>query len=275
VRLSGTFVKDMMQGKAVLENGNETTWTATKRTTETKEDKKKDDKKDEPKVPSMYAVTFPNISFGTAEKPKQETILIKNTTVWTGEKDGILKETDVLIENGKIAKIGKNLPATGARVVDGTGKHLTAGIIDEHSHIAISNGVNEGGQNSSAEVTIEDVVNSDDINIYRNLAGGVTSANLLHGSANPIGGRAAFIKLKWGYSPDEMLVNDAPKYIKFALGENVKQSNWGDFERSRFPQSRMGVEQVYEDYFTRAIEYKNEWDAYKSSKGKKQSNAKI
>ena len=268
VRLSGTFVKDMMQGKAVLENGNETTWTATKRTTEVKEDKKKDDKKDEPKVPSMYAVTFPNISFGTAEKPKQETILIKNTTVWTGEKDGILKETDVLIQNGKIAKIGKNLSSTGAKVVDGTGKHLTAGIIDEHSHIAISNGVNEGGQNSSAEVTIEDVVNSDDINIYRNLAGGVTSANLLHGSANPIGGRAAFIKLKWGYSPDEMLVNDAPKYIKFALGENVKQSNWGDFSRNRFPQSRMGVEQVYEDYFTRAIEYKNEWDAYKSSKGK-------
>ena len=151
----------------------------------------------------MYAVTYPNISFGTAEKPKQETILFKNTTVWTGEKDGILKETDVLIQNGKIAKIGKNLPSTGAKVVDGTGKHLTAGIIDEHSHIAISNGVNEGGQNSSAEVTIEDVVNSDDINIYRNLAGGVTSANLLHGSANPIGGRAAFIKLKWGYATQQ------------------------------------------------------------------------
>ena len=268
VRLSGTFVKDMMQGKAVLENGNETSWTATKRASEIKDDKKKEDKKDEPKVPSMYSVTFPNISFGNDEKPKQETILFKNVTVWTGEKEGILKETDVLIQNGKIAKIGKNLPSTGAKVVDGTGKHLTAGIIDEHSHIAISNGVNEGGQNSSAEVTIEDVVNSEDINIYRNLAGGVTSANLLHGSANPIGGRAAFIKLKWGYSPDEMLVKDAPKYIKFALGENVKQSNWGDFSRNRFPQSRMGVEQVYEDYFTRAIEYKNEWDAYKSGKGK-------
>jgi imidazolonepropionase-like amidohydrolase len=268
VRLSGTFVKDMMQGKAVLENGNETSWTATKRTAEVKEDKKKEDKKEEPKVPSMYSVTFPNISFGNDEKLKQETILFKNVTVWTGEKEGILKETDVLIQNGKIAKIGKNLPSSGAKVVDGTGKHLTAGIIDEHSHIAISNGVNEGGQNSSAEVTIEDVVNSEDINIYRNLAGGVTSANLLHGSANPIGGRAAFIKLKWGYSPEEMLVTDAPKYIKFALGENVKQSNWGDFSRNRFPQSRMGVEQVYEDYFTRAIEYKNEWDAYKSGKGK-------
>jgi imidazolonepropionase-like amidohydrolase len=128
--------------------------------------------------------------------------------------------------------------------------------------------VNEGGQNSSAEVTIEDVVNSDDINIYRNLAGGVTAANLLHGSANPIGGRAAFIKLKWGYNPDEMLVKDAPKYIKFALGENVKQSNWGDTERLRFPQSRMGVEQVYEDYFSRALAYQKEWDSYNASKGK-------
>lgn len=268
VRLSGTFIKGQIQGKAVLENGNETTWTAIKKEIVNTEEKK-EAKKEELKVPSMYAVTYPNIAFGTKEKPKQETILFKNTTVWTGEKEGILKETDVLIQNGKIAKIGKNLPASGAKVVDGTGKHLTAGIIDEHSHIAISNGVNEGGQNSSAEVTIEDVVNSDDINIYRNLAGGVTSANLLHGSANPIGGRAAFIKLKWGYSPDEMLVKDAPKYIKFALGENVKQSNWGDNARNRFPQSRMGVEQVYEDYFTRAIEYKNEWDAYKSGKNKK------
>lgn len=267
VRLSGTWGNQTMQGKAVLENGNETTWSAIKKEAKIVEDKK-EDKKDTPKIPNMYAVTYPNLAFGAAEKPKQESLLFQNVTVWTGEKEGILKEVDVLIQNGKISKIGKNLPTNGLKVIDGTGKHLTAGIIDEHSHIAISNGVNEGGQNSSAEVTIEDVVNSEDINIYRNLAGGVTSANLLHGSANPIGGRAAFIKLKWGYAPDEMLVKDAPKYIKFALGENVKQSNWGDFARNRFPQSRMGVEQVYEDYFTRAIEYKNEWDAYKSGKNK-------
>ena len=267
VRLSGTWSNQAMQGKAVLENGNETTWTALKKEAKSEGDKK-EDKKDAPKVPNMYIITYPNLAFGAAEKPKQETLLFKNVTVWTGEKEGIVKEVDVLIQNGKISKMGKNLPINDAKVIDGTGKHLTAGIIDEHSHIAISNGVNEGGQNSSAEVTIEDVVNSEDINIYRNLAGGVTSANLLHGSANPIGGRAAFIKLKWGYAPDEMLVKDAPKYIKFALGENVKQSTWGDFARNRFPQSRMGVEQVYEDYFTRAIEYKNEWDAYKIGKNK-------
>lgn len=264
-RLTGTKNNTTLEGKAVLENGNETTWKAVKKEiTETKEDKK-DNKKDEQKIPEMIPVTFPNIAYGNTEKPKQEQILFKNATVWTGEKEGNLTETDVLIENGKISKIGKNISASNAKIVDATGKHLTAGIIDEHSHIAISRGVNEGGQNSSAEVTIEDVVNSDDINIYRNLSGGVTSSNLLHGSANPIGGRAALIKLKWGYSPEEMIVENAPKYIKFALGENVKQSNWGS---GRFPQTRMGVEQVYEDYFTRALEYQKEWSDYKSNKSK-------
>ena len=268
IRISGLKSDTELAGKAILENGKEVSWSAVKKTETT--EVKKDiiaEKKDEKKTRVFYPITFPNIAFGNSTKPKQETILFKNATVWTGEKEGVLKETDVLIENGKIIKIGKNLPQKG-KVIDATGKHLTAGIIDEHSHIAISNGVNEGGQNSSAEVTIEDVVNSEDINIYRNLAGGVTSANLLHGSANPIGGRAAFVKLKWGYNPDEMLVKDAPKYIKFALGENVKQSNWGDIERLRFPQSRMGVEQVYEDYFSRALAYKKEWDAYNTNKGK-------
>jgi imidazolonepropionase-like amidohydrolase len=265
-RITGLKSLNELKGKAVLEDGKETTWLATKKVeTEAKKETKKDAKKEEEQ--KMFPLTYPNIAFGNTEKPKQESVLFKNATVWTGEKDGILKETDVLIENGKISKIGKNLSFSG-KTVDATGKHLTAGIIDEHSHIAISNGVNEGGQNSSAEVTIEDVVNSEDINIYRNLAGGVTSSNLLHGSANPIGGRAAFVKLKWGYSPEEMLVKDAPKYIKFALGENVKQSNWGDMARVRFPQSRMGVEQVYEDYFSRAIAYQAEWKSFNESKDK-------
>jgi imidazolonepropionase-like amidohydrolase len=203
-------------------------------------------------------VIYPFVSYGyTADKaPKQETVLFKNATVWTGEKQGNLKNTDVLIKDGKIAKIGKNLKAPkGAKTVDATNKHLTAGIIDEHSHIAIQNGVNEGTQASSAEVRIGDVVNSDDVNLYRQLAGGVTMAQLLHGSANPIGGQAALIKFRWGKLPEEMKYEGAAGFIKFALGENVKQSNWGDRQRSRFPQTRMGVEQVYESYFTRAREY--------------------
>lgn len=140
-------------------------------------------------------------------------------------------------------------------VIDGTGKHLTAGIIDEHSHIAVTSGVNEGTQSISAEVRIGDVINCDDINIYRQLSGGVTSAHILHGSANAIGGQTQLIKLRWGLAPEQMKFEGADGFIKFALGENVKQSNWGDDNTTRFPQSRMGVEQVFVDGFTRAQEY--------------------
>lgn len=270
IRLTGLVQNNSFSGNGIDESGNSITWKATKINDELKkEDTKKEDRKI---VPKFSPLTYPNIAFGNLEKPKQETILFKNATVWTGEKEGVLKETDVLIENGKIRKIGKNLSTSG-KIIDATGKHLTAGIIDEHSHIAISDGVNEGGQNSSAEVTIEDVINPEDINIYRNLAGGVTSAQLLHGSANPIGGRSAFVKLKWGFSADEMLVHDAPKYIKFALGENVKHSN--SYDRLRFPQSRMGVEQVYEDYFSRAIAYQKEWTEYKNNKVKNKTTPRF
>ena len=185
-------------------------------------------------------------------------MLFKNATVWTSEAAGVLENTDVLVKNGKIEKIGKNLSGAGAVVIDATGKHLTAGIIDEHSHIAALS-INEGGQNSSAEVKIEDVINPEDINIYRNLAGGVTSVQILHGSANPIGGRSAIIKLKWGEDADGLIYKNSPKFIKFALGENVKQSNWQSY--GRFPQTRMGVEQLYVNYFNRAKEY----DALKKS----------
>ena len=244
---------NMISGKAILPNGSETSFTAKKKpeSADAKDDKK--DKKDkEDKKPEVVPVTYPNKAYGVSQLPKSETMLFKNATVWTNEADGVLKETDVLIKNGKIAQVGKNLSAGGAQVIDATGKHITAGIIDEHSHIAAA-AINEAGHNSSAEVTIEDVVQPDDIDIYRNLAGGVTSIQILHGSANPIGGRSAIIKLKWGEDADNLIYNNTPKFIKFALGENVKQSNWQSF--SRFPQSRMGVEQVYMDYFSRAQAY--------------------
>jgi imidazolonepropionase-like amidohydrolase len=153
--------------------------------------------------------------------------------------------------------------------------HLTPGIIDEHSHIAISRGVNESGQANSAEVSIGNVVNSNDINIYRQLSGGVTTSQLLHGSANPIGGQSALIKLKWGTTPDEMNIDSAKGHIKFALGENVKQSNWGDSKTERFPQTRMGVEQKFYDDFFRAKEYGDNWKLYnsKNSRDKKLATA--
>ena len=222
-----------LSGKTILPNGNEQAITANRTAGAAKEDKKDDKKKDE--APEVLSLSYPNIAFGFTEQPRQQDILIKGATVWTNEADGVLENTDVLIKDGKISKIGANLSAGRATVIDGTGKHLTTGIIDEHSHIGAF-AINESGHNSTAEVRMADVINPDDSDIYRNLAGGVTTLQLLHGSANPIGGQSAVMKLKWGASIDEMLLEDK-KFIKFALGENVKQSNWQSF--SRFPQTRM------------------------------------
>ncbi len=261
-RLTGLVSKDTdnFKGRLLLPSGKEKTFSAMKTSGFSKD--KKEGKKGN-SVPEMVGVTYPNVGFGYANKPKPETILFKNATVWTSEADGILQNTDVLLKDGKIAKIGIALKAGKAKVIDATGKHLTAGIIDEHTHIAAL-AINEAGHNSTAEVKMEDVVDNEDINIYRQLAGGVTSAQLLHGSANPIGGRSAILKLKWGESPEKMIYTNSPKFIKFALGENVKQSNWQSF--SRFPQTRMGVEQVFMNYFQRAKEYdikKNSGQAYR------------
>lgn len=252
IRLSGIVDKNgKLSGEGMMGDGTWVNWSMLKTdtlSTPTKEKKSKEDK-------TVGSVVYPFMAYGWTQRPESKTVLIKNATVWTNESAGILKNTDVLVSNGKIKSIGKDLPETGAEVVDGTDKHLTCGIVDEHSHIAISRGVNEGTQVSSAEVRIGDVVNSDDINIYRQLAGGVTTSQLLHGSANPIGGQSAIIKLRWGFTPEEMKFENATPFIKFALGENVKQTNWGDEYTIRFPQTRMGIEQVYEDYFTRAKAY--------------------
>ena len=268
-RLSGYIENTQkLYGKAILTNGKEVKWSAVKNAPfEVVKDSTKADKPNK-----ISPITFPNIAFGNSQKPLQQTLLFKNTTVWTNEAEGILEGTDVLVKNGKIAAIGKNIVDNNAILIDAKGKHLTSGIIDEHSHIAISRGVNEGGHNSSAEVTIQDVVNSEDINIYRDLAGGVTTSQLLHGSANPIGGCSAIVKWKWGLSADEMLYKNQPKFIKFALGENVKQSNMSRGS-TRFPQSRMGVEQVFTDYFQRAKEYDLAWKAYNSNSKKDKNKA--
>ncbi|MBK9270970.1 MAG: amidohydrolase family protein [Saprospiraceae bacterium] len=205
--------------------------------------------------PESFSILYPFMAYGWTEKPKLKNYLIKNATVWTCEKEGILQQTDVLMMNGKIEKIGKNLvaPDNNTEMIDGLNKHLTPGLIDEHNHIAISRGVNECTEASTAEVRIGDVVNSEDINIYRQLAGGLTTAQLLHGSCNPIGGQSALIKLRWGSSPEEMKFEGADPFIKFALGENVKRSSGSS--NLRYPDSRMGVEQLYMDYFTRGRQY--------------------
>lgn len=230
-------------------------------------------------APALGKVIYPFTAFGEAMpeesgffkdswnkfKNRYGAILIKNATVWTNTGDSVLKDHDVYIVDGRIVRVAPNIdaPKTAfARIIDAGGRHLTPGIIDEHSHIALTAGVNEGTQASSAEVRMGDVINPDDINIYRQLSGGVTTAQLLHGSANPIGGQSVLIKLRWGHGAEDMKYEKADGFIKFALGENVKQSNWGDLQTVRFPQSRMGVEQVFNDYFTRAREYDKQWQAH-------------
>jgi imidazolonepropionase-like amidohydrolase len=194
-------------------------------------------------------------------------VLIKNATVMTAIK-GTLENTDILVTNGKIAKIGKNLSAPASvRVIDGTGKYVSPGIIDAHSH-SMLDAINEGSLAVTSMVRTRDVLDPKDVTIYRALAGGVTTANLLHGSANPIGGQSSTVKFKWGRPIEEFLVPDAPPGIKFAMGENVKRSNFNPQpgQVPRYPRTRMGTIEVMRDAFRRARDYKLAWDDFKAKK---------
>lgn len=271
-RLSGYRKDKDLAGSGQDPNGNWISWTANL-TAPYRE--KADTSKQKEKPEAEGAVLYPFVGYGNATLPKQESFLFRNATVWTNESEGILSNTDVFISGGKIQKIAKNLPVPqgDVKVYDATGKFLTSGIIDEHSHIAAAQGLNEGTQSVTSEVRVADIIYPGDINIYRQLSGGVTAAQVLHGSANSIGGQTQLIKLRWGYSPEAMKFEGWPGFIKFALGENVKQSNWGDMNTSRFPQTRMGVEQTMYDAFIRAKDYKAAWAAYNAIPAKQKASA--
>ena len=263
--LSGIINNEVWTGFGTDTAGRSFTWTATLDQVSTP----KADTAKAKKPTSVGKVTYPFEPYGWTDDqaPKQETILIKNATVWTNEKEGVMENADVLLKNGKIAAVGKNLSDASAKVIDGTGKHVTPGIIDEHSHIAAAS-INEGGQSVTSEVRIGDNINPDDINIYRQLSGGVTSSHILHGSANTIGGQTQLIKLRWGANDEDLKFKGWPGQIKFALGENVKRSN-GTNANNRYPDTRMGVEQVLVDAFTRAKDYQKAWKDYDGNKTKK------
>lgn len=195
---------------------------------------------------------------GPLAEPKS--VLIEHATVWTCGPGGRLEDADVLLAGGKVKAVGRSLAlrsdyAGPPLVIDGRGLHVTPGLIDAHSHAAILGAVNESSLPSSAMVRIRDVVNSETANLRQQLAGGVTAVNLLHGSANPIGGQSCVIKLRDGASPEDLVFDAAPPGIKFALGENVKQSGWGDRFVTRFPQTRMGVRTLVANRLTAAREY--------------------
>ena len=262
IRLSGWSEGTGWKGKGQLADGSWVTWSANRTGDLASKASAKPaatDKKEE-----LGKVTYPFGAHGYPALPATETLLVKNATVWTNEGEGILQGTDVLIKDGKISKVGKNLSDPAAKVIDGTGKHLTAGIIDEHSHIGAAS-INDVASNSGM-VRIGDNLDAEAINIYRALAGGVVAVQVLHGSANPIGGQSALIKLRWGESPENLKIAGADGFIKFALGENVKRTS--NPSSIRFPQTRMGVEQVYVDAFTNAKEYEKKWSAYNSAKDK-------
>ncbi len=267
IRLSGWSDATGWKGKGQLVDGSWTTWSSTRTGDLAAKSPAKPgttDKKEE-----LGKVIYPFIAHGYASLPVAETMLIKNATIWTNEAEGTLQNTDVLIKDGKISKIGKNLSDPVAKVIDGTGKHLTAGIIDEHSHIGAGS-INDVASNSSM-VRIGDNIDAESINVYRALAGGVVAVQILHGSANPIGGQSALVKLRWGESPENYKIQGADGFIKFALGENVKRT--GNAASIRFPQTRMGVEQVFVDAFTNAREYEKKFAAYNSLPAKEKALA--
>ncbi len=225
-------------------------------------------KKPEPKSEAKAAEKEPATEIEADRKPKIHTggdVLIRNATVLT-VSNGTLADTDVLVRQGKIAAVGKKLEAPkGIKEIDAVGLFLMPGIIDTHCHFAIEGGVNEASLSVVPEVRVRDVVDGDDVQIYRSLAGGVTTARLLHGSANVIGGQDAVIKLKYGKPARELILADAPRGVKFALGENVKRTD------GRFPNTRLGVEAVLVRAFTEAQEYRRRWQAYEKAKAEGKS----
>lgn len=220
---------------------------------------------------AAVGLVFPLAANAQSDAQGSSVTLIKDATVIT-ITHGRIEHGSVLIRDGKIAEVGTNVAApAGAKVIDASGMYVMPGIVDCHTHIAVDGDVNEGSISVSSMVNIKDVLNPYDIDIYHELAGGVVIGNVLHGSANPIGGQTIVIKLKYGAPPDELPFPGALPGIKFALGENVKHSNFGG-PVPRYPETRMGVEETIRDAFTRAKQYQQEWAEYNRRKAAGEQN---
>ena len=255
-RFLGAIANQTASGQVTYADGSTGLWSAT-----LYDNLEKKVKKSKKEKASKLSLVFPEGAYGLdSAVPSPKTILVNDATIWTSGPKGVLKEWDILFQDGKVKKIAKNisLPRGNALIIEGKGKHVTPGLIDAHSHMA-GESINEGFQNVTAEVRMRDVIDPNDVAIYRALAGGLTTINLLHGSANPIGGQNVVMKLRWGSFSDDLIFNKAPQGIKFALGENVKRKR----SYGRYPETRMGVEQVIRDAFTAARDYKKTWDTYK------------
>ncbi len=271
IRLSGWKGADGWSGRGQNARGEWVEWSLASVPSESEADAEAEaDSKEGADDPLPEGqIIYPFTAYGWESKPKPENFVIRNATVWTLDEQGKIENADVIVRNGKIASVGRDLSASNLLEIDGSGLHVTPGIVDEHSHIALSS-VNDVATNSGM-VRMNDVINSEDVNIYRNLAGGVTAAQLLHGSANPIGGQSALVKFRWGALPEDMRIKGADGFIKFALGENVKRARTG--QSIRFPGTRMGVEQVYRDAFTSAEQYRQAWQQWEDMSRRARKNA--
>ena len=263
--LTGSIEGDQMVGAGARPDGVAFEFVGTRTATtdatgdedEAKEDEAKGDEVDD--GPPEDLGGYPFGPYSVDRIPEQGSVVIANATVWTATDAGIIENGWVAISNGTIAGVGSGSPPSGVgvMVIDAQGKHVTPGLVDAHSHTGTwTAGTNEAGQAVTAEVRMGDTTDPNPVNWYRQLAGGVTTVNTLHGSANPIGGQNVIQKVRWGaVHPADMHFKDARPGIKFALGENVKQSNWGDRFTTRYPQTRMGVETIIRDRFIAAREY--------------------
>ncbi len=267
VTLNAVLEGNRLLGTGALADGRRFAWGASRISTRTSAVATTEPKKKRVTPPAaITALPVPLGAYGLLTQPSQLSVIIHNATIWTSGPQGIIENATLVTKAGKIVYVGPSRSAPNIEVditVDAEGQHLTPGLIDCHSHTGISKGINEGTQAVTSEVRIGDVINPDDVGWYRELAGGLTVANQLHGSANPIGGQNSVVKLRWGAgSPESMKLVGAPAGIKFALGENVKQANRGDKYTTRYPQTRMGVEAILRDRFIAAREYDKQMRKY-------------
>ncbi len=257
MQMSAQVSERSMYGIGEMTSGKIFNWKAEKISDIDVEDKPDDNNEDKDEVvKAISSVLYPPMDYGFSKIPGQAScLLVRNATIWTQGQDGIIKKGDMLVRNGKISEVGTNVRVPGnCEIIDASGKHVTPGLIDPHLHTGISGGVNETVGTITSETRIRDVLNSNNIWIYRLLAGGLTTANILHGSANPVGGQDAVIKMRWGSLPDEMIFEEAKPGLKMALGENVKGL------QNRYPNTRMGTEQIIRDAFEAALDYRRERD---------------
>lgn len=258
-RLSANLSGDELLGAGEQSTGEFFTWKASRIRAHSEER----DKPEEPLEPLELPVRFPSMEYGVSLMPEQpDHVLVRNATIWTQGPGGIMENADLLVSKGEIAQVGYNISAPRrAMIIDASGFHLTPGLIDPHIHASIAGGVNETGDAITSETRITDVMHGDNVWIYRLLAGGITAATLFHGSANPIGGQSAVIKMRWGHLPDALLIEDATPGLKMALGENVKRMP------ERYPSSRQGTEQIIKDAFQAALEYQTAWKSFNQQAG--------